>query len=260
MTKKLPFIFFKIGILNELQYRINFFIQLLQSFISAFVGLFVIYVVFSYTDSLGGWNVNELIVVMGVQMMMGGIITSIIQPNMLKMVADIQQGTLDFILTKPADSQLLVSVREFQIWQLTDVLTGAIIFSWAIFQLKDTLGYNEILVFLGLLICGGIMIYCFWLMLTTVAFWIVRAEQFAELFNGIYAAGRWPVTIYPGWLQISLTYIIPIAFAVTVPAEVITNKLTPDTVILTVILTVAFFILSRQFFKYGLRNYSSASS
>ena len=41
------------------------------------------------------------------------------------------------------------------------------------------------------------MIYCFWLVITTVAFWIVRIDEIDELFEGLYQSGRWPVTIYP---------------------------------------------------------------
>ena len=50
------------------------------------------------------------------------------------------------------------------------------------------------------LLLGATMIYCFWLLLTTAAFWIVRMDEIHELWHGIYDTGRWPVTIYPGWL------------------------------------------------------------
>ena len=39
-------------------------------------------------------------------------------------MTDVRQGTLDFILTKPEDAQVLVSVREFRIWQSVDVVVG----------------------------------------------------------------------------------------------------------------------------------------
>ena len=38
---------------------------------------------------------------------------------------DVQQGTLDYALTKPEDAQVLVSVREFRIWQSVDVVSSA---------------------------------------------------------------------------------------------------------------------------------------
>ena len=260
MSKFLPFLFIKIGILKELQYRVNFFIQVLQSLISLFVGLIVLALVFDYTSTLDGWHRPELLAVLGVQTLILGVLNTLIQPNMLQMMTDVREGTLDFVLTKPADPQLLVSIREFRIWQLTDVISGTVVLFWAILELKLSLGLMESVIFIILLICGGLMIYSFWLILTTASFWIVRMDQLAELFQGIYQAGRWPVTIYPGWLRTSLTYIVPIAFAVTIPAEAITLRLTPDTMLLTFFLTVLFLLASRWLFKYGLRNYSSASS
>lgn len=260
MAKLLPFIFLKIGMLKELQYRVNFFIQVLQSLIAVITGLFVLFLVFENTQTLDGWYPAELLAVMGVQILMSGILSTIIQPNMMLMIDDVQQGTLDFILTKPADSQLLISVREFQVWQLTDVISGFIILLWATSELPFRLNTSQIFVFISLLLCGAIMIYCFWLILSTGAFWIIRMHNIAELFQGLYYSGRWPITIYPEWLKLSLTYIVPIAFAVTIPAEVITNRLTTDTLLLTIVLTVILFLVSRWFFKYGLRNYSSASS
>ena len=55
---------------------------------------------------------------------MGGVIRAAIQPNMQRLMDEIREGTLDFALTKPVDSQLIASVREFRFWQLVDVLVG----------------------------------------------------------------------------------------------------------------------------------------
>ena len=54
----------------------------------------------------------ELLAVMGVYTIMGGVISALIQPNMEKLMDDIQRGNLDFLLTKPEDPQLLISIRD----------------------------------------------------------------------------------------------------------------------------------------------------
>ena len=114
-------IFFRISALNELQYRANLAIQLFQSLIALATGLAVLALVFGQTNNLAGWTQSELLVVMGVHILMGGVIRSAIQPNMERLMGDVRQGTLDYILTKPEDSQLMISVREFRIWQAVDV-------------------------------------------------------------------------------------------------------------------------------------------
>jgi ABC-2 type transport system permease protein len=257
---RLAGLFFRIGALNELQYRANFWLQLLQAAIQLGTGLAVLALVYGQTSSLNGWSQPELLAVMGVHVLMGGVIGALIQPAMERLRTDIREGTFDFVLTKPEDAQVLASVREIRIWQLVDVLVGGGVIVVAVLQLGRSIGPLDALAFAAALVVGGLMIYSFWLVITTVAFWIVRIDEIAELFAGLYQSGRWPVTIYPDWLRASLTFLVPIAFAVTVPAEALTSRLTPDTIALAAGFAVVLLALSRAFFRIGLRRYSGASA
>ena len=257
---RLAWSYLRIGVANEFQYRVNFFIQLLQSFIAVATGLISLWLIFSQTSQLGGWSQPELLAVMGIYMLMGGVIQSAIQPNMQRLMNEIQDGTLDFTLTKPVDGQILVSIREFRFWQLTDVLVGLVVIITALVQMQVKLGIGQALSFVTALLLGGIMIYCFWLILTTTAFWLIRIWELVNLFQGLYAAGRWPVTIYPNWLRIGLTFLVPVAFAVTVPAEAITNRLTAPTLLGAFGLAILLMVLARFVWRLGLRSYSGASA
>ncbi len=250
----------RIGIANEVQYRVNFFIQLLQSLIALGTGLVGLWLVFSHTTQLGGWGLPELLAVMGVYLLMGGLIHAAIQPNMQRLIDEIQAGTLDFALTKPVDSMLLISIREFRFWQLTDVLTGLGVLVVAIVQMHETVSLWQVLALVVALVLGGIMIYSFWLILTTSAFWLIRIGELVNLFEGLYAAGRWPVTIYPDWLRLSLTFLVPVAFAVTVPAEALTNRLTPLDLLGALGLAILLGALARFIWRRGVRSYSGASA
>ena len=257
---RLAWAYFRVGALNELQYRVNFFIQVFQSFLALGTGLVGLALVFNHTDSLSGWSRLELLAVMGIHILMGGLIKTTIQPNMERLMGDVQQGTLDYTLTRPADSQVLVSVREVRIWQVVDILMGLIVLLVALVQIQHRVGLWQALGFGIALVMGGLMIYCFWLMLTTGAFWVVRMDQIVELFQGVYQAGRWPVGIYPLWLRTGLTFLVPVAFAVTVPAEALTGRLTWQTMVGAAALTAFLFVLARWVWKTGLRNYTGASA
>lgn len=259
-TLRLIWVHFRIGILNEMQYRVNFLLQLLQSFIALGTGLVGLSLVFSHTTELSGWSRPELLMVMGVHILSGGLIRTVIQPNMQRLMENIQEGTLDFALTKPADAQVIISVREFRLWQLTDAVMGAIVMGVAAYELNESIALLQALAFAVALICGAAMIYSFYLMLTTAAFWVVRMDEMMNLFEGVYAAGRWPVGIYPDWLRTCLTILVPIAFAVTVPAEALTNRLTFQTLIGAVAFAVALVLLARWVWKRGLKAYSGASA
>ena len=190
----LAWVFFRVNAMNELQYRANFFVQLFQSAIALGTGLAVIGLVFSHTQTLNGWSHAELLAVMGVHIAMGGLIGTVIQPNMVRLSQEIRDGKLDFALTKPADPQLLASLREVRIWRVVDIVLGGIVVAVAVSLLDVAPTLLGALAFGATLVIGGLMIYCFWLILTTAAFWIVRMDQLVEMFEGVYQAGRWPVT------------------------------------------------------------------
>ena len=252
--------YLKVGIANELQYRVNFLMQVLQSLISLAVGLISLALVFSYTNLLGGWTEPELLVVMGIYILIGGVISSFIQPNMDQLLYDIHHGTLDFALTKPVDSQAIVSLRRLNFWSLTDVIVGTAVVGLAVARMQQQVGAWQALGFAASIIMGGILIYCFWLIVTSIAFWVIRLGDFFLVFQSLYAAGRWPVGIYPDWLRIMLTFLVPIAFAITIPAEALTGRLTTFTLLGAFAMTMLFAGLTRLIWSLAIRHYSGASA
>jgi ABC-2 type transport system permease protein len=257
---RVALLFLRVGIMNELQYRVNFFIHLFQSLLSLGTGLVVLALVFSYTTELNGWSEPQLLAVLGVQILMGGIIRTVIQPNMAQLMEEVRDGKLDYPLTKPEDAQVLVSVRRVRIWHAVDVVSGGIVLGVGLANLTESLGLIDALAFALALLLGGLMLYCFWLIVSCVSFWVVRMWEAIELFEGLFQTGRWPVGIYPLWLRIGLTYLVPIAFAVTVPAEAVTSRLHASTLLGASAFAVVLFSFTRWLWKRGLRRYSGASA
>jgi ABC-2 type transport system permease protein len=259
-TLRVGWLYFKVGVMNELQYRVNFFLQVFQSLIQVATGLVMISLVYSHTTQLNGWKQSDLLALLGVQILLGGFIHTFIQPNMEMLMQDVQQGTLDYALTKPEDSQVLVSVRSVRIWQIVEVISGLVLLIVGLTGVENSIGVLDAFVFAFALGVGAVLVYCFWLILTIGAFWVVRVEHVLELFEGIYQTGRWPVGVYPGWLRYSVTFLVPVAFAVTVPAEALTSRLHWPTLVLSVAFAAALFAFTRWFWRFGLRRYSGASA
>jgi ABC-2 type transport system permease protein len=85
-------------------------------------------------------------------------------------------------------------------------------------------------------------------------------DEVQELFDGVYRAGQYPVGIYPSWLKYGLTFLVPLAFAVTVPSEAVTSRLTWQAVAVAFASAVVLVVFSRWCWQRGLRRYGSASS
>ncbi|MEZ4713434.1 MAG: ABC-2 family transporter protein [Caldilineaceae bacterium] len=252
--------FFRLGAMNELAYRVNFFTQLFQAVMALVLSLGGLAIVFNQTDTLGGWRPAELIALVGIYILVGGLINLMIQPSMQRFMEDIRMGTLDFIILKPEDAQFLVSVRQIEIWKLIDIVMGLAVLVIALARLGAQIGVGQALAFGVALLAGATIVYSFWMMLATSAFWFVKTENILVIFQSMYQAGRWPITIYPGWLQAILTFLVPIAFAVTVPAQALTGRLTGQTLLLAVLLASGLFAAARWFWRFGIRFYAGASA
>lgn len=250
----------RLGILNEFQYRTNLVVQIIQSAVGLITALLGLGIVFSKTDSLGGWRAPELLAIVGVYTLVSGLTQLIVRPSLQRFMEDIRQGTLDFTLTKPVDAQALVSMRQIEVWKLIDVAVGIIVIGVAINQLGEEIGPAEAMAFFIALLAGAVIIYSFLLILATCAFWWVRLDNILNIFQSMYEAGRWPIGIYPPWLRYMLTFLVPVGFAITVPTEGLVGRLTSPTLIGAIALAIALPLIARAFWRFGIRHYSGASA
>jgi len=257
---RLLIVFFRIGLMNELQYRANLVMQLFKTGFNITWSLAAVGVVYSHTENLNGWEPAQLVVLLGVFTLMAGLIGVVIQPSMEQLIEDVTEGTLDYILTKPEEVQVLVSVNQVRVWRIIDVVAGLIIINVALYYLDASTGWRAMGEFAVTLAAGGAIMYSFWIILATMSFWFVRVGNILMIFHSMYDAARWPITIYPGWLKAALTFLVPVAFAVTVPSEALVGRLTTDLLIGSIALAAALLVGSRVFWKAGLKRYSGASA
>jgi ABC-2 type transport system permease protein len=257
---RLLWVFLRVGVMGEAAYPANFAAHLVDSVLELATALAGLALIFSHTATLGGWRPDELVALVGVYFLVGGIIGLVIQPGMEQLSESIRDGTLDFTLAKPEDAQLIVSVWRVEIWKMIDVALGLAVLGYGLAGLGRRVGAGEAAAFAAAILAGGVIVYSFWLILATTAFWLVRVENILVIFQSVYEAGRWPVSIYPGWLRFALTFLVPVAFAITVPAQALAGRLTWPVLAGTGVFAAALFVLSRLFWRTGLRHYSGASS
>jgi ABC-2 type transport system permease protein len=257
---QLLYTFVRLGALNEFQYRSNFWINLFQSLLTVGMSLGGLAVVFQHTDTVGGWHPFELVALVGVYYIMAGFIGTVVQPSMEAFLQDVREGTLDFTLIKPEDAQLLVSIRRISLWGVITLLLGCIVVGTALSRLPGFLTLRQIGGFGLALLAAMIIVYSFYLILVTCAFWFIRIENILVIFDSLYQAARWPIGIYPPLLRLILTFLVPIAFAVTVPAEALVGRLTTFVLVEALALAIGIFVIARWFWRFGLRHYSGASA
>jgi ABC-2 type transport system permease protein len=250
-----------VGVANLVQYRSDFVIAVLNAGVNLVTAVLGLSVIFSNTADLRGWTVEQLLVLVGVHFFISGLVGLVIRPSMEALMEGIRLGTFDFVLTKPADAQLLASARVFAPQALTDVVVGLGVVAYGLTRIGATPHPTAVLLFAVTLVAGFAIVYSFLLLLSTCAFWFVKLDNILVIFQALFGnAGRWPVPIFPGWMRPVLTFVVPIAFAVTVPAQALTGQLTGGGAALSVGVAVLFLAASRAFWLLALRRYTGASA
>lgn len=253
-------LFIRVSLQDDSAYRMIFLGHLLMALLQLSAELVGLWTVFSNTQSLAGWNAWQLLALLGVFRVMSGMIGMFIAPNMRRVMEDVREGTLDFVLIRPVSAQFLASARRIVVWRLTDMLIGSMVAFYAAYKLAGALPVRAVLLFVALLACGTVIIYSFWLMLATSSFWFTRISNIEMVFWNIFEAGRYPVDIYRPGVRWALTYLVPLAFLTTVPASALAGRSEPRSVAVAFVLAVVSFLAASAFWRFGVRRYSGASA
>ena len=253
-------IFYKNSLYTEMEYRANFIVNTIMSLVWFSFAILGLKVFFFHRNQIGQWGYYEALVVVGIYSFFNGFIEAVLQPNMSRIIEQIRLGTFDFVLIKPVNSQFMASLRNLSIWKLADILIGAGICVYALGKLKATPTLPDIALALFFIFNGTVIVYSIWVLMVTTAFWFVRIDNITELFSAIYETGRFPVSVYPGWLRGVLTFVIPIAFITTFPAAAVLGQAKTHLLLVAIIMAALLFTGSVLFWRLALRHYSSASS
>jgi ABC-2 type transport system permease protein len=247
---------------GEMAYRANFWISLLHSLLGLITGVLGVAVLFGQVEQINGWNFAATLAILGVYLTVNALRSLFFGPSLealAGMDGEVWSGKLDFTLLRPVDVQFQASFRQWRPLALIDLVLGVGVLLSAAWQLGSSLSLANLLTFLVTLDAGLFLLYAILLVFAALVFWS-PGFLFTWLFNGFFQMARYPVGLYPRWVQLVLTWVIPVGMITTVPAESLTGNLSPalmgGSLILAVLLTLGASIL----FRLALRRYTSASS
>ncbi len=251
-------LFWSTAVAGEMEYRVNFALAVLSSAGGLLGALFGLSLFFGDTDRFAGWSWLQALVVLGVFTLLDGLTSTLLVPNLGRIVRHVRMGTLDFVLLKPVDAQLWLSTRDFSPWGLPDVLLGLGLVIWA--GVRLSVSPTQALLALVPTVASCVILYSLWFVLATMSIWFVKIHNVTEVLKALVAAGRYPMSAYPAAYRVFFTLVVPVAFLTTVPAETFIGRGQPAWIVGSVLLALLLFAASRAFFRFALRFYTSASS
>ena len=258
--------FWGTALAGQLEYQANVWIELLAMVANLAGSLLLLSLFFPKPEAgapaarLGGWSWEAALVVQGLYTLLDGVASTWLRPNLGAIVTHVREGTLDFVLLKPIDSQFWLSLRTLAPAGLGEMALGLGLIAWAAPRAgapADPLGWALAAL---MLLTGVCILYALWFLLATTSIWFVKTWNATEVLRAALTAGRFPLSAYPPALRLVFTAVLPIAFLTTVPAEAILGRATPGWMALALLVAGVSLTLCRAFWRFALRHYTSASS
>lgn len=249
----------RLGMLHELQYRGHALLQVWATTAGVAAAVLGIATAFAHTNTLGGWTSQELLLIVGLHLVVGGLIGMVIRPSLSLVMDQVREGTFDYVLTKPVDSLLLSMTQNMNLWRVVDVLVGAVIVGIALSGIEGvapvTLGLATVV-----LVSGLVSLASLWVLLTTLTFRFIRVGELLDIAHATYEGGKWPVNLQVQWMRALLILAVPVGVAVTFPAGLIAGSIPQWVVPFAVCQALICATLARLVWNQTIRSYSGASA
>ncbi len=243
-----------------MEYRGNFFLSTSIAILWVLLQVWVINIYFNYTDNILGWTKVEVYLLIGLFRFSKGLFDMFLRKNLFELPDQIDQGTLDYNLTKPVNSLFLVSLRYHIISEVSTLILGGVILVYALGAINFQINLFSIAEVVCMLTVGLVAYYSIFTIFVTFAFFTTRltaASSFQEVVSQIM---RYPTDVFSRNNIFAGILLFPLLITYTLPAKILLGKVPFYYFFVELAVVSLLFIITYRFWNFALKHYSSASS
>lgn len=250
------------SLIREMSFKANFLLWIVTELLW-FVGQIVfVDVLFLYTQRIGDWSKWEVVLLIGTHQIVSQIFQAFFYVNLANLPELVRTGKLDLLLLLPVDPQFAVSTRQFGMDNLVNAGVGAAFVTFALGKLGVVPGVAQLVCYAVAIGFGVAVHYSIMFVLAAMSFWIVRAQGLIYGYFNVVSISRYPDQVFSGLFKLIFTWLVPVILVSNAPARILARAAAhPLAPLLQLAAAAALAVtLSRLFWSFALRRYSSASS
>lgn len=256
---------------SRMIYRGDFYADVFSFLLGVCAPYISILILLENSDGSFGdhWEPAQVIFIWGMFMVPHGIF-NVLAPNLFSFPEKhINQGHFDRILLRPLPALPQIFMENFRFGALVESLAGVIAITYYGHQFGWHWDIEKFLLFGMFSICGATLILSVFVVISSISFFSQdRLGVGAPVWNTM-SFGRWPVAIFPQFIQFVLIWVLPFACVGFLPAAVLMgdmdalsklNYLPISPILFVPLITLLFVTTAVTIWKIGIRNYTSVGA
>lgn len=246
---------------GKLEYKGDFLIRIIASFVMQICGLVSIWGIFLNIGEINGWGYWEIVLVYAAMNFSIGF-GEIFFDGPWSLNHLYMTGKLDFYITRPVPVLFQLFASAIGVNGIGNAATALGLFVYALKHIEYQIPVQAIVVFVILMFFSLPVKGAIILLSTSSTFWTkAPGNAFANLVHNLADYLKYPITIYPRIIQIFLSVIVPYAFVSFYPVSYLLKKEIYGTLALAgPLVSFGFAMLAIVVFNRGIKKYEGVGN
>ncbi len=241
---------------TQMEYPVNFWMLVFSGILMRTLMMGTVFVLFRNIQDIAGWREGELYLILGFMCASEGL-TSIFVDGIWHLPALVFRGEFDVMLARPISPLFQILSYDIGLQGIGVLIMGVLNIGIGLVSL-DWVSPLSIFLCIIFTLTGTAMRLSYNLIGASNVFWSSGGQTNATFL--IYSVGeyaKYPVTIYPGWMQFLLLFVIPAGFVGFVPALILRGEHILPYTLVVFAATGLYFLLAKTIYYRGIRKYES---
>lgn len=252
--------FFKV----VLQSKVDFLMGLFGFFLTQFMGIVFLYLVFEQIPSLQGWSLDQLIFIYGFAQIPRGIDHLFTDNIWLVAWRLVLNGNFDRYMLRPMNVFFQVISEKLQPDALGELLVGTILIIRSLSKGIVVVDTVHVVLFFVSVLAGAVIYTSVKLFFASLAFWLKMSGPFLQVAYEMANFAKYPTEIFAKGIRFIITWVIPFAFVAYLPASyflgVGKSFGSGGVVAVECVIAAVFWVVAYSLFQKGISVYESAGN
>ncbi|PIR98901.1 hypothetical protein COT87_02420 [Candidatus Collierbacteria bacterium CG10_big_fil_rev_8_21_14_0_10_44_9] len=254
---------FKLDLKSLMAYPATFWFAIITIPLWSLLQIMFIETIYGQVDNFLGYTKYENYVLFGTYKLVQSLAVIFFMVQLEELTERIRGNdtwSLDMMLLKPIDSQIFATTGRYWFGSISSMMVGVGMIIYGLVRDPHMMSMGNIVVYGLSVLLAVVLFYFLYLFIQTWLFWVEYLKVGGSLWFTIQDLGQYPRRLYQGWMGILLNIVFPITLAAAVPVDFLFGRMPWYHLGIFIVSVGVIGYLTRLFWQYSIKKYSSFSS